>query len=287
MIKNILITLSIISLSMHTYAMQKQPNEVLKYIITLSCPPVDLRYNEEPTNKKQDEGNQIYTTIKLNTLVTTIMNIRCVNKQFNNIIIKNINTSLNLNKNNCDAFLIRSTQANIPYFIKTAIAFGANPNFVHKPDGYTPLLYTTFDCCYPACKFLLEHGADVNLKMKEPSAYGYGYHLHRNWPIHVAVKNFNYKLVTLFINNKALLNVHINGDQSYSLLSVAANNNDPHTLLALFNNDPSKNWKLGQWKSNQIDHAHNIISSKLINNYHDATKQTTCMNLLLQAKVVT
>jgi hypothetical protein len=229
------------------------PNDMIRYIVTLACPRLNLPSYNKRLDRYEDIAECDEIKKNLPAVAQKIISLRCICKDINTFIAENITSILCLDKTNMDAFLIRSLQANVPYFVKCAIAHNANSNAVHKPSGFTALLYAAEHNCYQACKLLLSKGADVNLKMQCPNAYGYSYNPYHNWPIHMAVKEGDAQLVALFAQAGANLNVEINGPgSSHTLLSAAVRRNDPEileTLLTFDSNAAYQNFGIEEIKT--------------------------------------
>ncbi len=218
--KQFFITLCFIT--MHNYTMkieQSFPDETLASIIQYSLPKLNLYYHQKPTDINEDKDNLTQAKNNLEQYITTTMKLRSISQRFNTIITKNIVTWLNFNQHGINAFLLRSTQANIPYFMKIAITHNGHPNCVDAPNGNTPLLYATANNDYLSCKFLLEKGASINMKLQPPRAFGYGYNP-GIWPIHIAIGKENLTLVTLFIKHGSQLD--FSNFNAENLLSCAA-----------------------------------------------------------------
>lgn len=277
-------------ITMHNYTMKIEhvlPDEIVTTIVQYSLPKLNLYYDQKPEDLYQDKdyfavaARRVYNilpkiyylpddmkkqylqnnkdlyhdencsdlaTKNLHDYIATTIKLRSINRQFNTITIQNMSTSLNLNEHTVNAFLIRSTQAHIPYFIKLAIAHKADPNCIHKPDGHAPLWYAAENNHYLACKFLLEHGASAHVKRQPPCVLGYGYNPYL-WPIHAAIQQHNLALVKLFIGYLANLDL----SECYSLLSAAAEENNPDILAALLQARPHTNDN--HWSKDDIKDA--------------------------------
>ncbi len=299
MLKNIFIVTSIITMShvsameieQTSYAMKIEqaslaalPGDMKNCILTIACPPIDLLsmdlfYSKEFRLREEYDTQVVATKKYLPIIAQKIMALRSVCTYFNTFITENIASLLHLDKNNIDPFLIESIQANIPYFIKFAIAQGADTNTFYMPSGFTPLLYAAENNCYSACALLLANGADVNLKMKSPGAFGFGYNPHCNWPIHMAIKNGDAKLVALFIAKGANLTVRLNGPHSkITLFSVVLERNEPAILEALLTSCPDSNCQKN-WGKEEIEDTFALM---IVNKPDDQNRQQ-CKHLLQQA----
>ncbi|HLJ31010.1 MAG TPA: hypothetical protein VKU36_01105 [Candidatus Babeliales bacterium] len=301
-------------------SIQRLVPELLINIFKQSLPVIDLRHLQQPTTIKENEDNIALIKKQLPAQAETIMHLRRTNKQFNDTITKNITMLLHLDEDSIDIFLIRSTQANIPYFMKIAfnkqmknltndhqlnekLALMANPNVTYTPDGYTPLLYATVDDNYNACSFLFENNADIDLPRQIPTIEKYldnlVYHLtdHVINPIYTAIYKGNQKLLTLFLKKGAecKINVHFpmylhNTTRSYrNLLTLAASKHNPDILKILLETKGIKYW---------ISDATNSIKSEIFSAlvvstgiYEDPIieaqykeRKKLCCNLLWQAK---
>lgn len=220
------------------------PNDILKHVCTLAFPSIHLPNDEECEDKTEDEKN--YANIKKNLpiIAQEVLSLRMTCKTLNAFISENLMSLLHLDTSNIDAFLIRSIQANIPYFTKYALAHGADSNAVHLPNGYTALLCAIQNNCYSTCALLLEKDANINLKMRDYGVYGYDNNpdYNFNWPIHMAIKESNAQLVTLFIHKGANLNVRINRDYMNTLLTSAVHINNPIILKTLLSSNTHKGY---------------------------------------------
>lgn len=230
------------------HILQLLPNDVLEIIFKYACPTIDLKYDTYPNNKAEDEQNRVAATQNLQQLINIIMNIRSINKHYRDVINRTLFAWLHLNKNDANLLLIRSAQANIPYFTQCALKNGADINFIHKPDGNTPLLYMTNTGCYSACTFLLNNGADINQKRAGNQVWGYGYYNPGEYPIFKAVARNKLELVKLYIEHGAILDI-----KSCNLLSKAAKNSNPYILNALLEARPSTG--TSPWPLEQINNA--------------------------------
>jgi ankyrin repeat protein len=220
-------------ITMHAYSMQTGqsfPDEIVASVIQCSLPKLNLYYDKHPEGMREYQNNVTQAKNNLEKYIFATMNLRFINTRFNTIITKNIATWLNLNQHNVNALLIRSAQANIPYFIKLAMIHNANPDCIDTLNGYTPLLRATENNDYLACKFLLEKGASVNIKKQPPRVFGYGYNPGL-WPIHIAIAKENLELVNLFIEYGCTLDFA--QWMAESLLSRAVKKNNPSILSAL------------------------------------------------------
>ncbi|HLJ30998.1 MAG TPA: hypothetical protein VKU36_01045 [Candidatus Babeliales bacterium] len=296
------------------------PYDILTHIFTYSHPPVDLRYDkipivqEENNNKtnlspqkreelialrmkaryyeihpiSQEEEQNNITHIKANLpqIANTLMDLRCVNKQCNAFISQNIVAYLGLKKSTINPFLIRSIQADIPYFIKIALANKANPNFIYnrtikdKSAAYTPLLYATAMKNYPLCTLLLNYKADVNAKTPTNGEFAkkYGCGSSDCCPIVIALRNRDHALVSLFLQNGASLdaNISLEGKTYTSLFPIPVYNNDPDSLEKLID-AYSQNNTINPLKDKQLfESMYKILSLKNV----DVSNNRKCKALL-------
>lgn len=224
------------------------PNDMITSIIVLSCPSLDLSEYNSRFDGREHRAECDKIKEKLPLIAQEIISLRCVTPQSNTYIAQNIASILRLDHSNRDAFLIGSLRAEVPYFVKTAVAHGADCNAVCRPSGFTALLCAAENNNYHACVLLLSKGADVNLKMKNPEAFGYGYNPHCNWPIHMAVKKGDAKMVALFAQAGAKLNVRINNDPTYTLLSAAARRFDPEIVKVLLDYGTDEDYRNARGK---------------------------------------
>lgn len=263
------------------------PQDVLKSIVQFSFPKMNLYYNKAD-DRNDDQHNKNNAVKNLQILIDTIITLGTINKLFNNITANNITAWLDINKDNINAFLIRSTQANIPYFIKIALKNNANnlipflkahPDFVHEPDGCTPLIYATEANHYSTCKFLLEKGASVNIRKQCPTAFGYNYNPDI-WPIHIAISNNNLELVKLFIQHGA--NLDFSKFLCTPLLSFAAEKNNPYILSTLLDARPHTDYN-NHWSGDDIEHALETVKYLQVRTNKEKLEKRACINILEQA----
>src|SRR6266478_3438229 len=269
------------TINMHAMEITSLPHDILTTIFKLSHPPADLLYKEityrqlkTPTSTENSIREHLISSKMIQEtkkIAKTLINLRSINKQFNTFISRNINAYLGINKNNIDTFLIRATQAAIPYFINIALPIKlkpdimADPNCINEDDGFTPLLYAATHGHYPTCKLLIKKGADVNTR-------AYPKHIDFNlnpqqsipflYPIGVAINNGYIKIISLFLENGAHLDKYIYIEKhSYgSALYVAIQYNNPNSIALLLNANPVKNkggihyWLNGNlWKQGTIE----------------------------------
>lgn len=234
------------------------PIDVLVPIFRLSFP---MTNNVAPRNTKgiatsEEKLKEKFLQEKLCGLAAAIINLRCINKVCNAIITQKITDILQHNKDTINQFLVRSTQANIPYFIKVAVNDkNVNINCIsNRGDGNTPLLNATSANCYLACKLLLEKGAAVNMHQGNQSFGFGGPPVLFETPILRATRNGNAQLITLFTQNKANLGAQVNCGQESSLLSVAATRINPDILTILLNACPDSDYAT-TWGLERIEYA--------------------------------
>jgi hypothetical protein len=266
------------------------PDDICMYIFKLSYPSINLHDDKKAASKEEAEDNAKTAKKHVQAIAVTIMNLRRVCAYFNHIVTKNSAFLLGLNKENIDIFLVRSTQANIPYFMKIAFENNAHPDAINTSDSYTPLLYAVFERYYSACTFLLENGADVNIKQL-PIVGDYLYY--RRYvaddfhlcPIHIAVKNGDTKLVTLCIEKGVHLNIRISGHPHNSLLTAAADNNDSDMLALLLNACPYDDY-IKNWSYAGVRHALVVLYANEPSNA-EKENHTKCIQLLEHAEKAT
>lgn len=273
----------LITLAAHSYSMEMQqllPNDIWHDIIKLSIPTIDLLYSQKVAAKSEDQKNLTLIKQNLPLAVKKIIDLKTLCIYINTYITNNSITLLQLTKETINPFLIRSVQANIPYFIKIALSHRANPDFIHKPDGHTPLLYSINANNYAACKFLLENGASPNMK-QQAGIWEYGYNPTHVYPIQKAIVQKNLPLVRLLIKHNAALNIHKNPLQP-SLLALTAQTNNPYILATLL--EAPDFCTSPQWSLEDIDHA--LVISKNITTRDDKEKleKKSCIGMLQEAK---
>ena len=278
-------------MTLHTHAMdraQSLPDEIILPIIQYSVPKLNLNYENAhkpgrwyhtgkgtfpDDSADKDQQNTSNATNNLKEICTIIQKSRLLSKHWDNVIVQNIATWLGINRGNINAFLIRATQANIPYFIRLAVAHKADLNFVHKPDGYTPLLCATKNNQYNTCVFLLKMGASVNIKREMPYAtYEYD---HNAWPIHIAIKNNNLELVKLFIRHHT--DLYFSFFPTTNLLSLVAQQNNPYILSALLEDN---HWAEGD----EIEHALETVKRLQLKTDKEKLEQRACINILQETQ---
>jgi hypothetical protein len=295
--KQLFIMISIITMHAHTMEMQNKdsfPHEIVTSIIHHSLPQLNLYYQnvhkpgkwyytekgifpDDSAQKDQENGKK--ATHNLKEIMNQLTILRLINKSYNDLIVKNIITLLKINTNNINPFLIRSTQANIPYFIKLALAHEANPNFVHKSDGYTSLLCATKNNHYGACKYLLKHGASVH--MKRDNCYAaYVRDPYEEWPISIAIKNNNLELVNLFITYKAHLDFCL---FNTSPLFYAAENNNPY-ILATILETRTQAFYHNHWSENEIEQTLEKVKSFPAKTDKEKLENRACVDILQKAQ---
>ncbi len=283
-------------ISLHIHAMETMalfPDEIMTSIMQYSLPKLNLYYNNThkpgrwyhtekgtfPDNSAdRDKKDTLNAAQNLQQIFNSIQTSLLLSKFYNNVIVQNISTWLGINKDNVNALLIRATQANIPYFMKLAVAHKADRNFVHKPDGYTPLLCATKHNQYRTCAFLLSKGVSVHIRRENPyAAYVYNPH---EWPIHIAIQNGNLELVKLFIQHRATL------DFSHfpitSLLTFTAQRNNPYILAVLLEARPYTNFN-NHWEADEIEHALETVKRLEVKTDKEKLENRACISILQEA----